>query len=95
MVVVTPQDRLDAGVDPVIVVASTRQESTDYDRIELVTGPGQPDESTGLPSGRCRLLPRWYLPVPRSKLVYSPGESLSKAKLYKLLEAVQARIDLP
>lgn len=92
VIVVTPTKVIDAGADPIEIVATTTGEPTDEDRVLI---PGQDVDAetpTGLPQTSWAL-PRWLLRVHRSNLREYVGR-ISLAKLDYLWEQIEARSGL-
>lgn len=95
VVVVVCEDAEGQPFDPMDVIGITTDPSDDHDRIWI---PNQRDDRlarTGIQT-TCFALPRWSLLVYRNELVSANYiGTLSGVLLYRLLEAVNARLDEP
>ncbi len=95
IVIVVCEDESSAPLNPLFAVGITTHPTDHYDRLQLPSLRDDPLTSTGLPEP-CFALPRWLLVVYRDELL--PANFIGELRgvlLYRLLEAVEARLDQP
>ena len=95
VIVVVCDDESGKGIDPVIAVGTTTDWTEHFDRLQMPNLKENPTAATGLPEP-CVALPKWVLSIPRSDLAHQNylGD-LTGVLLFRLLEAVEQRLDQP